>query len=92
MNERRYLLAAAVAISAALGAPAWAQNAPPSPTKGDQQRHYYFAAAGTELPYRLYVPQSYDPAAGAPLVVALHGFGGNQDYFFRAVKALPALL
>jgi poly(3-hydroxybutyrate) depolymerase len=93
MNERRNRLAAAVAIVAMVGVAALAQNlAQRSGTKGDQQRHYYFAEAGKDMPYRLYVPQSYDPAAGAPLVVALHGFGGNQDYFFRAVKALPALL
>ena len=60
--------------------------------KGDQQRRYSFGAAGKEMPYRLYVPRSYDAAAPAPLVVALHGFGGNQDYFFNAVKELPALL
>ena len=59
--------------------------------KGDQQRHYYFAAAGKEMPYHLYVPQSYDPAVATPLVVALHGFGGNQDYFFASVRELPAL-
>jgi predicted peptidase len=59
--------------------------------KGDQQRHYHFTAAGKEMPYHLYVPQSYSPAAPAPLVVALHGFGGNQDYFFAYVKELPAL-
>jgi predicted peptidase len=91
MYERRHLLTAIVAIVGTLGVSA--QNGPQtSGPKGDQQRHYYFAEAGRELAYRLYVPQSYDPVAGAPLVVALHGFGGNQNYFFAAVKALPALL
>ena len=59
--------------------------------KGDQQRHYFFEAAGKDMPYRLYVPRSYDPQVGAPLVVALHGYGGDQNYFFEAVKDLPAL-
>jgi predicted peptidase len=59
--------------------------------KGDQQRHYKFTAAGSEMPYHLYVPQSYSPGAPAPLVVALHGFGGNQDYFFAYVPELPTL-
>jgi len=59
--------------------------------KGDQERHYLFTAAGREMPYHLYVPASYDPKVGAPLVVALHGYGGNQDYFFAVVKDLQAL-
>jgi predicted peptidase len=59
--------------------------------KGDQQRHYYFAAAGKEMPYRLYVPRSYDPNVPTPLIVALHGYGGDQNYFFASVEDLPAL-
>jgi poly(3-hydroxybutyrate) depolymerase len=63
------------------------QRLPQTPgAKGDQERHYMFTAAGREMPYHLYVPASYDPKAGAPLVVALHGYGGNQDYFFAVVK------
>jgi poly(3-hydroxybutyrate) depolymerase len=62
-----------------------------SGAKGDQERHYFFTAAGREMPYHLYVPASYDPKVGAPLVVALHGYGGNQDYFFAVVKDLQAL-
>jgi predicted peptidase len=46
---------------------------------GDQQRHYYFKDAGREMPYRLYVPKSYSHRVKTPLVVALHGFGGNHD-------------
>jgi predicted peptidase len=60
--------------------------------KGDQQRHYFFEAAAAEMPYRLYVPQSYDPARKTPLVVALHGYGGNQNYFFAQLETLPDLL
>jgi predicted peptidase len=69
-----------------------ATAAPAYGAKGDQQRRYYFAEAGAEMPYRVYVPQSYDPAHETPLVVALHGYGGNQDYFFSARADLPALL
>ena len=51
---------------------------------GNQQRHYYFAEAKEEMPYRLYVPQSYVASKKMPLIVALHGAGGRQDYFFRS--------
>jgi predicted peptidase len=91
MYQRCSLLIALVTIVGTLE-PSAQNGSQLSAAKGDQQRHYYFPEAGKELPYRLYVPQSYDPVAGAPLVVALHGFGGNQDYFFTAVKSLPALL
>jgi len=67
-------------------------EAPQTGAKGDQQRRYLFEEAGAEMPYRLYVPQSYDPNAKTPLVVALHGYGGNQDYFFAALDELPELL
>lgn len=60
--------------------------------RGDQQRHYFFEAAGVELPYRLYVPEDYDPATPLPLVVALHGFTGTQDYFFSLSDDLPGQL
>lgn len=60
--------------------------------KGDQQRHYFFAAAGVEMPYRLFVPERYDAAEKTPLVVALHGYGGDQDYFFAQLDTLGELL
>ncbi len=59
--------------------------------RGDQERHYYFAEAGQEMPYHLYVPPTYDPKVKTPLVVALHGYFGNQDYFFSQVSDLKAL-
>ncbi|MEO6079954.1 MAG: alpha/beta hydrolase-fold protein [Steroidobacteraceae bacterium] len=59
--------------------------------KGDQQRQYHFQEAGKDMPYRLYVPAAYDASKPTPLVVALHGFGGDQDSFFKSVKNLLAL-
>jgi poly(3-hydroxybutyrate) depolymerase len=68
-------------------------SAPQTPgARGDQQRHYYFREAGVELPYRLYVPTSYDPAVPTPLVIALHGYSGTQNYFFQLSDDLPGQL
>ncbi|HZS09828.1 MAG TPA: prolyl oligopeptidase family serine peptidase [Blastocatellia bacterium] len=33
-------------------------------------------------PYRVYVPSKYDAAKPAPLVVALHGMGGDENSYF----------
>ncbi len=49
---------------------------------GDFERHYLLEGPNEVMPYRVYVPKSYSPAAGAPLVIALHGLGGNEDSFF----------
>lgn len=36
---------------------------------------------GSAQPYRLYLPTAYDGKAPLPLLVALHGTGGNQDKY-----------
>lgn len=59
---------------------------------GDQQRHYHFEEAGVEMPYRLYVPEDYDPSVPTPLVVALHGYSGTHNYFFQLSDDLPGQL
>jgi predicted peptidase len=88
---RSALFGALVMVLGSLTLPAAAQQAA-APAKGDQQRTYRFAEAGVEMPYRLYVPKGYDATRATPLVVALHGYGGDQDYFFKALPSLPALL
>ena len=85
---RIWTVAAIAALSWSAASPSWAQA---TALKGDQQRSYHFVAAGKDMPYRLFVPQSYDASAATPLVVALHGYGGDQNYFFRSVPNLPAL-
>lgn len=49
---------------------------------GDFERHYLLEGPNEVMPYRVYVPKTYSATAGAPLVIALHGLGGNEDSFF----------
>jgi len=37
---------------------------------------------GSKQPYRLYLPSAYDGKQATPLLVALHGTGGDQDKYF----------
>jgi len=37
---------------------------------------------GSEQPYRLYLPSAYDGSQPMPLLVALHGTGGDQNKYF----------
>ncbi|MFN8357208.1 MAG: hypothetical protein U0Y10_22320 [Spirosomataceae bacterium] len=46
--------------------------------KGNLKRNYWLAEAGQQIPYRLYVPSSYQ-AGKTPLIVLLHGGGGNEN-------------
>ena len=43
---------------------------------------YRSAVDGTDQPYRLYVPSAYDGKTALPLIVALHGTGGNESTLF----------
>lgn len=54
---------------------------------GDFKRHYLLETANEIMPYRLYVPSSYDPGRSMPLVVALHGLGGTENSFFENYNA-----
>ena len=59
---------------------------------GDIKRHYLLDAAKEIVPYRMYVPTSYNGSKAYPLIVALHGLGGTEDAFFDGYnKALPPL-
>jgi poly(3-hydroxybutyrate) depolymerase len=59
---------------------------------GDFERHYVLEGAGEIMPYRVYVPKSYTGAKPLPLVIALHGLGGNEDVFMDGYsKRIPEL-
>jgi predicted esterase len=49
---------------------------------GDFERHYLLSGANEIMPYRVYVPTTYNARTAMPLVIALHGLGANEDSFF----------
>lgn len=48
-----------------------------------QQRTYHFADTNQDLPYALYVSSKVTKANPAPLIVALHGLGGDHNSLLR---------
>lgn len=46
------------------------------------EKRVYKSAAGEELPYRLFVPENYDPNRKYPIILFLHGAGerGNDNH------------
>ncbi|MBN1568646.1 MAG: hypothetical protein JXA73_12435 [Acidobacteria bacterium] len=52
--------------------------------KGDLRRKYHFPAANADMPYRLYVPTSWDGKSRLPLIVFLHGGGSDENRYLDA--------
>jgi len=50
-------------------------------SKGDQHRIYNFPDAGTDMPYRLYVPTTWDGHSQLPLILMLHGAGSDENMY-----------
>src|SRR6516162_4084662 len=49
-----------------------------------QKKTYDFKEAKKEMEYALFVPSKYDKEKKTPLVVALHGLGGNPQQMIRS--------
>jgi pimeloyl-ACP methyl ester carboxylesterase len=54
--------------------------------RGDTHKAYRSAVDQTLQPYRLLIPKSYDGTKPMPLLVALHGMGGDENSMFDAYK------
>ena len=81
-----------LAAAEAIAAGARSGKDPLSGKTGDFKRHYLLDAAKEIIPYRMYVPTSYNGSKAFPLIVALHGLGGTEDSFFDGYnKVLPPL-
>ena len=58
---------------------------------GDLKKAYLSAVDQTLQPYRLFIPTSYDPKKPAPLVITLHGMGGDENSMFDGYGATGTL-
>jgi predicted esterase len=58
------------------GANPWAGH------RGDFRMAYRSAVDNTLQPYRLFVPSSYDGSKPYPLILALHGSGRDENFYF----------
>jgi predicted peptidase len=56
-------------------------DSPQWQAKGDQKRSYTFPDTNAKIPYRIYVPTTWDGKAKLPLVVMLHGGGSNENMY-----------
>jgi predicted peptidase len=59
----------------------------PQPT-GDQHRRYVFTPTGAEMPYRIYVPTTWDGKKSLPIVLFLHGAGANESTYLDIAGGL----
>ena len=70
-----------------LATPAGAQQPPDQGKKTYgkiERKGYEFKEAGKEMEYALFVPSKYDKEEKTPLMVALHGLGGNPQQMIRS--------
>ena len=61
---------------------------PSARATGDQRRHYVFAPTGQQMPYRVYVPKSWDGKASLPIILMLHGAGANEGTYLDQADGL----
>ena len=77
------VLATAVFALNRPGAAAQEKKDDKKPTPKVEKKTYAFKEADKDMEYALFVPSGYDKEKKSPLVIALHGLGGNPQQFMR---------
>ncbi|HEY7186046.1 MAG TPA: alpha/beta hydrolase-fold protein [Vicinamibacterales bacterium] len=65
-----------------------AAQAPPARATGNQHRDYVFSPTGQRMPYRVYVPSTWDGKTSLPIVLMLHGAGANENTYMDQANGL----
>jgi predicted esterase len=90
VNPRNYDFRKEFAAAQAIADAVRAGHDPFAGRHGDLHKAYLSAVDKTLQPYRLYIPSAYDGTHPTPLVVALHGMGGDENTLFDQYgKELP---
>ena len=63
-------------------------QAPPARATGNQHRDYVFSPTGQRMPYRVYVPSTWDGKASLPILLMLHGAGANENSYMDMANGL----
>jgi poly(3-hydroxybutyrate) depolymerase len=59
---------------------------------GNQHRQYLFAPTGQQMPYRVFVPPTWDGKSSLPIILMLHGAGSDENtYMNQSEGLLPKL-
>lgn len=61
-----------------------AGNDPFAARRGEFKKAYRSKVDNTVQPYQVFVPAAYDKSKPFPLVIALHGMGGDENSYFQA--------
>jgi predicted peptidase len=61
-----------------------AGNDPFAARRGEFKKAYLSKVDNTLQPYQVFVPASYNKSKSFPLVIALHGMGGDENSYFQA--------
>lgn len=77
------LFAVALAVLVRPDARAQEKKDDKKPIPKAEKKTYEFKEAKKDMEYALFVPSGYDKEKKAPLVIALHGLGGNPQQFMR---------
>lgn len=61
-----------------------AGNDPFAARRGEFKKAYRSKVDSTLQPYQVFIPAAYDKSKTFPLVIALHGMGGDENSYFQA--------
>lgn len=80
---RLSLISTALVMPIALAQPPAAGRFQRPPDPRAQQKTYHFADTNEDIPYAIYVSSKVSKDKKNPLIIALHGLGGNQNSLVR---------